>query len=138
MKQAPQYGVDDASFKAAGGLEGLSNLVNMFYDNMELIPEAQAIRKMHPSDLTQSRTKLIYFLSGWLGGPKMYAKNFGQINIPSAHKHLPVGLEEREAWILCMQKAVDQQPYDDSFKTYLITQLRVPAERIRQVCSGEG
>jgi hemoglobin len=48
---------------------------------------------------------------------------------------LSIGVEETEAWMLCMQKAVDEQPYEDSFKHYLIKQLRVPAERIRLACS---
>ncbi len=130
------YGVEDASFIAAGELEGITKLVNAFYDYMESLPEAKTILEMHGENLTESRTKLAYFLSGWLGGPKLYSKNFGKITIPAAHKHLPIGVDEREAWILCMQKAVDEQPYEDSFKTYLIEQLRVPAERIRVACEG--
>ena len=43
------------------------------------------------------------------------------------------GIEESEAWLLCMQKAVDLQPYEADFKVYLMEQLRVPAERIRKV-----
>ena len=39
-----------------------------------------------------------------------------------------------ESWILCMQKAVDEQPYEESFKIYLIEQLRVHAERIFSAC----
>jgi hemoglobin len=35
-----------------------------------------------------------------------------------------------------MQKAVDEQPYANTFKTYLIEQLRVPAERILTACGG--
>jgi hemoglobin len=85
---------------------------------------------MHSEDLTESRKKLSYFLSGWLGGPKIYSEHYGSITIPSAHKHLPIGHEEMEAWILCMQKALDEQPYEDSFKVYLIEQLRVPTKRI--------
>lgn len=88
---------------------------------------------MHSKDLSQSRKKLAYFLSGWMGGPKLYAEHFGSINIPQAHKHLAVGVAESEAWLLCMQKAVDDQPYAESFKVYLMQQLRVPAERIRMV-----
>ena len=64
----------------------------------------------------------------------MYSANFGPIRLPSAHKHLPIGLEESEAWILCMRKAVEEQPYEESFKLYLIEQLQVPAEKIRVAC----
>ena len=129
------YGVADNSYRAAGEISGIIKLVDAFYDFMEEIPEAKKIRDMHPDDLSESRKKLAYFLSGWLGGPKLYAEHFGKINLPVAHRHLPIGLEERDAWILCMQKAVKIQPYEDSFKVYLIEQLRVPAERIRMVCS---
>lgn len=129
------YGVGDASYQAAGRLAGLSKLVNAFYDHMEALPEAKQIRDMHKADLTESRTKLAYFLSGWLGGPKLYSQHFGSISIPPAHRHLAIAQNEVDAWLLCMQKAVDEQSYDESFKLYLMTQLAVPAERIRIACS---
>ena len=129
-----EYGVGDASYKAAGELAGLTKLVNCFYDFMETLPEAKIIREMHKTDLTDSRKKLSYFLSAWLGGPRLYAEHFGSINIPSAHRHLSIGFAERDAWIYCMEKAIEQQPYKDSFKEYLIKQLKVPAERIRVAC----
>jgi hemoglobin len=133
-KESCNYGVGDSSYKAAGELSGLTKLVDSFYNFMNSLPEAKVIRTMHSDDLALSRKKLAYFLSGWLGGPKLYSENFGSINIPSAHKHLPIGLAESDAWILCMQKAVAEQPYKESFKLYLIAQLRVPAERIRRTC----
>ncbi len=128
-----EYGINDNSYIAAGKLPGITQLVNEFYQNMDEFSESKKIRDMHSADLSNSRTKLTYFLSGWLGGPKLYAEHFGGINIPQAHKHLTVGVEESEAWLLCMQKAVDNQPYESAFKVYLMKQLRVPAERIRMV-----
>jgi hemoglobin len=124
------YGVGDNSYKMAGELSGITQLVDDFYTNMASFKESQKIRNMHPDDLSASRQKLSYFLSGWLGGPKLYAEHYGSINIPLAHKHFSVGIAESEAWLLCMQKAVDKQPYEASFKVYLMQQLRVPAERI--------
>jgi len=128
-----EYGVQDNSYKMAGKLVGITQLVNEFYNNMATFSESKKIRDMHPEDLSLSKQKLTYFLSGWLGGPKLYAEHFGSINIPLAHKHLSVGVEESEAWLLCMKKAVDKQNYEPSFKVYLMEQLRVPAERIRMV-----
>ncbi|MDA9556656.1 group II truncated hemoglobin [Vibrio sp.] len=128
------YGVGDRSYQAAGGLSGLINLVDAFYGYMDVLPEAKAIRVMHRSDLTESSLKLAYFLSGWLGGPRLYSEHFGSIAIPKAHRHLRIGHEEADSWMLCMEKAVEEQPYNEEFKTYLIKQLRVPAERILMVC----
>lgn len=134
MSENDNFGVDDNSYQAAGGLPGLTKLSDAFYQHMDTLPEAKTIRDMHKGDLAESRKKLAFFLSGWLGGPKLYSQNFGSIRIPHAHKHLPIGREEVESWLLCMQKAIDEQPYSQSFKTYLIEQLRVPAERILSVC----
>lgn len=131
-----EYGVGDNSYKMAGELSGITALVDEFYENMSALPEAKKILGMHPDNLSLSRQKLSYFLSGWLGGPKLYSKYFGSINIPFAHKHLSVGVQERDAWLLCMQKAVEVQPYELAFKVYLMAQLAVPAERIRLACSG--
>lgn len=134
MREKLIYGTGDASFIAAGELEGLCKLSQSFYDYMDTLETAQTIRAMHPDDLSESVTKLAYFLSGWLGGPKHYSAHYGPIRIPAAHQHLPIGQKESNAWIECMQHAVNDQPYEADFKDYLITQLKVPAERIRQAC----
>ncbi|MBX3303842.1 MAG: group II truncated hemoglobin [Nitrospira sp.] len=124
-------------YQAAGGLEGITRLVDEFYLNMDTLPEAKIIRGMHPPDLTESRRKLIYFLSGWLGGPRLFQQHYDPISIPGAHKRFPIGYEERDAWLLCMQRAIATQPYSDQFKDYLLTALNIPAERVRQVNMGE-
>ena len=127
------YGQQDASYKAAGELEGIRKLVSDFYDYMDSLDEAKIIRAMHSSDLTISKDKLTCFLSGWLGGPRLFSEKYGPISIPMVHKHLTVDSAERDAWLLCMKHAANDQPYDDDFKKYLLEQLFVPAERIRQV-----
>ena len=125
------YGQGDASFQAAGGEEGIRQLVNCFYDQMALLSDARKVLEMHPQDLTESRDKLTRFLCGWLGGPKLYSAKYGSIQLPKAHFHLDIGVAERDAWLLCMKKALEQQPYAQDFKQYMLEQLFVPAERSR-------
>lgn len=132
--QAPTYGLDDTSFRAAGGEEGIRRLVDDFYDIMCQRPDARAVVEMHPRDLSISRDKLARFLCGWLGGPKRYSEKYGSIKIPSAHAHLSIGEAEHDAWLACMQEAISLQPFADSFKVYLLEQLRVPAGRVLAVC----
>ena len=124
-------------YHEAGELAGITRLVNTFYVNMDTLPEAEIIRKMHPQDLAESRKKLTYFLCGWLGGPKLYQEHYGPINIPGFHKQFPIGSDERDAWLLCMEQAIAIQPYKEAFKEYLLAALRIPAERVRAVNSGE-
>ncbi|RLA43504.1 MAG: globin [Gammaproteobacteria bacterium] len=125
------YGVDDASFQAAGGKDGITRLVDRFYEVMDELPQAQTIRAMHPVDLTVARDKLTLFLCGWLGGEKLFSKKYGPIMIPRAHAHLEIAEAERDAWLACMKIAVDEQDYALDFKAYLMEQLFVPAERCR-------
>ena len=124
------YGEGDASFRAAGGVEGVTRLVDAFYDAMDSLTEARDIRRMHPRDLSESRDKLTRFLCGWLGGPRLFAEKYGEIRIPLAHAHLRVGASERDAWLACMRHAIARQGYEPVFATYLLEQLRVPAERV--------
>jgi hemoglobin len=131
MAMLNQYGTGDASFQAAGGADGLRQLVEDFYDAMDTVAEAARIRRMHPEDLTESRDKLARFLSGWLNGPNTFRPKYGPIHIPRAHHHLPIGEAEMEAWLLCMKIALDKQAYEEAFKDYLLRQLRVPAQRCR-------
>ena len=130
----PQYGNGSATYDAAGGLEGLKKLVSDFYQVMSDNPDYKIIRDMHPKDLTISEDKLVCFLSGWTGGERLFAKKYGQISIPQVHSHLVIGEAERDMWLNCMREALDKQDYPNDFKTYLLEQPWVPAERIRMVC----
>ena len=124
------YGVGDASYQAAGGIEGLHRLVDDFYRIMDEHPEAAIIRQMHPEDLSMARDKLACFLSGWLGGPKLFREKYGPIAIPSFHAQWKIGEADSAAWLLCMKEAIALQPYAPDFAEYLLKALHVPADRV--------
>ena len=86
-----RYGDGDASFRAAGDVDGITALVDRFYAVMDTLPEAETIRHMHPEDLTVSRDKLARFLCGWLGGPRRYQEKYGSIRIPMVHARFDIG-----------------------------------------------
>lgn len=130
------YGFQDNSFQAAGGYEGVKTLVDHFYDFMAELNESRTIHEMHTDSQELRRDKLARFLCVWMGGPRLYMETYGPINIPQVHRHLRITEVERDAWLLCMQKAVDLMPYEADFKIYLMQQLAVPAERIRQTSQG--
>lgn len=125
------YGDGDYSYQTAGGIDGLRRLADAFYAAMDTLPEAAVIRAMHKADLAESREKLALFLSGWLGGPRLYREKYGPIVIPAAHRHLDIGVAERDAWLLCMRTALAAQPYPEDFRVYLLEQLYRPAELSR-------
>jgi hemoglobin len=126
------YGIDDASFLAAGEESGIRKLVDGFFERMGSDPRFQVIYAMHPEDKEVSRDKLARFLCGWLGGPKLFQEKYGGISIPRVHEHLAIATPERDQWLTCMSETVAEQPFDSKFKTYLMEQLFVPAEGVRR------
>lgn len=125
------FGDEDTSYQSAGGIEGIQQLVNDFYDLMNSLPESEEIRSLHKKDLSDARKKLAYFLSGWLGGPKLYQQHVGSISIPGFHRKFNIGSAEKDAWLLCMQRAIAKQDYSADFKLYLLYQLSISADRCR-------
>ena len=129
------YGTGDASFQAAGGEDGLRQLVDTFFDRMGNDERFATIYALHPEDKTISRDKLARFLCGWLGGPKLYNEKYGAIGIPKVHAHLAIATAERDQWLTCMTESVAEQPFAPDFKKYLMEQLFVPAEAVRRHCT---
>ncbi|MEM7408251.1 MAG: group II truncated hemoglobin [Pseudomonadota bacterium] len=128
------YGNGDTSYRAAGGEAGLRALVAEFYRRMGSDARFAEIHGMHPNaDVSEER--LWMFLSGWLGGPRIYQATHGSINIPAVHGHLPIGQSAHDQWLMCMSEAIDLQDFDPAFKDYLKRQLAVPAGVILARCT---
>lgn len=132
MSTQPAYGVGDASYQAAGGIDGLQRLTADFYRLMDQQPEAADLRRLHAESLELARDKLACFLSGWLGGPKLFSEKYGSIAIPSFHAQWPIDERLSAIWLSCMAQAIALQPVAPNFAEYLLAQLRVPAQRIVQ------
>lgn len=95
-------------YEAVGGDAGVLALVNRFYDLMDSEPEFHELRELHPADLTGSREKLYLFLSGWLGGPPLYIQKHGHPRLRARHLPFPIGENERDQWLRCMQRAMNE------------------------------
>jgi len=99
-------------FERLGGEAGVRELVDRFYDLMDLEPELAGIRRLHPSTLDGSRDKLFWFLCGWLGGPDHYIDRFGHPRLRARHLPYAIGIAERDAWMACMMRAMQETGVD--------------------------
>jgi hemoglobin len=117
-------------FERIGGDEGLKKLVKLFYDNMDTLPEAKLIRDLHAKDLRSSREKLFMFLSGWMGGPDRYIAAFGHPRLRARHLPFPIGADDRDQWLMCMHKALDEIDVDTVFKEQLMTSFTQTADHM--------
>lgn len=90
-----------------GGADGVRRLVDRFYDIMDSDPAAADLRAMHARDLGPIRERLFEFLSGWLGGPPLYFQRPGHNCIMSAHRRYRIGEAERDQWMMCIRRAME-------------------------------
>ena len=118
-------------YERLGGAERLRALVNRFYDLMDGEAVFQGIRKLHPRDLTASREKLFMFLSGWMGGPPLYVEAFGHPRLRARHLPFPIGKLERDQWLACMQRAMEEVGVEETLKRELAQAFARVADHMR-------
>lgn len=106
-------------YERMGGEETVLKLVNRFYDLMDSIPEVQEVRDIHSPDLKIARERLFEFLSGWFGGPQLYVEKHGHPRLRQRHLDFPIGIKERDQWLHCMFKAMQDIGLDDSLQKEL-------------------
>lgn len=100
-------------YRALGGEPAVRQLVDRFYDLMDLEPHYAGIRALHPGLLDGSRDKLHWFLCGWLGGPNLYVQRLGQPMLRARHLPYAIGIAERDQWLACMLQAMQEQGVDE-------------------------
>jgi hemoglobin len=118
------------AYEVLGGEPVLSELVNRFYSYMDTLPEAAVIRAMHPDNLETSKSKLFKFLSGWLGGPNLYWEEFGHPRLRMRHFPFAIGGSERDQWMLCMDKAIEDCIEHPVLRERLSNALRQTADHM--------
>ena len=120
-------------YQLIGGETGLRSLVDRFYDLMDSSPEASKIRTFHAKSLKQSREKLFMFLSGWSGGPQLYVEKFGHPRLRMRHMPFSIGTAERDQWLWCMNKALDESQIDPRVVQFLKSRFAETADFMRNV-----
>jgi hemoglobin len=96
-----------SAFERVGGEAKVRELIDRFYDLMDLEPEFTGLRALHPASLDGSRDKLFWFLCGWLGGPDHYISRFGHPRLRARHLPFAIASPERDQWLRCMAWAME-------------------------------
>lgn len=118
-------------YELIGGAEKLREMVDRFYDLMELEPEFSGIRILHPAPIDSSRDKLFWFLSGWMGGPDLYIEQFGHPRLRARHMSFSIGVSERDQWLCCMAWAMQDVGIEEGLQQHLMTSFYQTADWMR-------
>jgi len=119
-------------YELVGGEDGIQKLVKVFYDLVETHPEGHQLHLLHlrGNGVAHSRIEQINFLSGFLGGPKLYIEKHGHSNVRTMHEHVEINTEAKDVWLKCMAMAIDDIGLAASTKDKLMDNFTVIAERL--------
>ncbi len=109
-------------YDAIGGDAEVLALAEAFYDAMDATEPALA--KMHELDgdgrvSRRSRDRFGLFLIGWLGGPQTYMERHGHPRLRMRHADVAVDSAARDAWLRCMQHALNARNITGDLRAFL-------------------
>ena len=118
-------------YEIMGAAERLRELVDRFYDLMQLEPDFAGIHAMHPVPNDSSREKLFMFLSGWMGGPDLFVERYGHPRLRARHLPFAIGTKERDQWLRAMAWAMEDLGYDDALRVRMMNAFFNTADWMR-------
>lgn len=123
-------------YQALGGRAGVLELVRRFYDIME--EREPELAKLHELDAcgkvsAHNRDRFGLFLVGWLGGPDDYIQQHGHPRLRMRHMHVQVDTAMRDAWLRCMDAALDERRLPPDVDTFLRQRFAEVAAFLRNV-----
>ena len=113
---------DKTPYELLGGREVTLTLAERFYDAMETDAPALAALHQRTADgriSPETRIHFGSFLCFWLGGPTDYLTERGHPRLRMRHAPFPIDSAMADAWIACMQKALNACDIGGPVRSYL-------------------
>ena len=105
----------------------LHELVNEFYGNVGSHP---LLAPIFPDDLSETVRKQKQFLTQFLGGPSIYTDEHGHPMLRARHMSFEITPKRAEAWLECMEKAMDTVKIEDPLREYIFGRLTMTAQHM--------
>jgi hemoglobin len=128
-----QLGPDFTPYDALGR-EASGALAKRFYDHMDAHePDLVALHRRGDDGNVSPvvRERFASFLVQWLGGPDDYQKIHGHPRLRMRHGHVAIGAAQRDAWLRCMNAALDHPDVTDEVRGYLGRRFAEVADFLR-------
>ena len=122
---------DLTPYQRIGGEAGVRKLTRRMYALMDQLPEAAAVRAIHPPELADSEQKLFEFLSGWLGGPPLFTERRGAPMLRARHLPFAIGMDEASGWLACFHQAMEETVADADLREFLWSRIEPLALHMR-------
>ena len=128
--------MDQTPYELIGGADRIRAIVERFYDVMsEREPVLAKLHVCTPDGKVDrgSRDRFALFLIGWLGGPQDYIAQHGHPRLRMRHARVAVDIAMRDAWLRCMQVALDDHAVAGEVRAFLDARFADVADFMRNV-----
>ncbi|MGA8943592.1 MAG: globin [Thermoactinomyces sp.] len=95
----------ESIYEKIGGAEKVRQLVKAFYARVTAHP---LLKPLFPEDMDPVMEKQYMFLTQLLGGPSLYNDKYGLPMLRQRHMPFPITPERAQAWLACMDQALDE------------------------------
>jgi hemoglobin len=115
-------------YELFGGEPFFADLVSQFYAR---VATNEILRPMYPeSDMAGAARRLQMFLEQYWGGPTHYQEERGHPRLRMRHAGFKIGPAAKNAWLECMESAVNGTDLDEASKAKLWSYLSGAAEHL--------
>jgi len=130
---------NDTPFDRIGGEARVRALSEAFYDAMDAHePELARLHELDAEGRVARgpRDRFADFLVEWLGGPRVYSPVHGHPRLRMRHARVPVDSTRRDAWLRCMNAALDERAVAEPLRSFLRGRFAEVADFLRNVDEG--
>ena len=132
IPRAGAQGGPGSLYQRVGGEDGVRRLVEAFYDLVETHPAGAPVNllQLRGHGVAHARIDQFKFLSGFFGGPKLYAETYGHSNVRQIHAHVEIDAAAKDSWLTCMDMALDQVGLETALKREIMASFTVISEKL--------
>lgn len=112
-------------YEALGGEKVLTALIERFY--YRYVKNHPDLAPLFPEDLTEVARKQKQFLTQFLGGPPLYTEEHGHPMLRKRHMRFVIRPKQAEAWLECMNNAMDDVGLEGEIREYVFERLKMTA-----------
>ncbi len=94
-------------YEKLGGKDGICRLVETYLDLLQNDTKYVELKSHYVRGFDHYRERMLEYLSGFFGGPAVYAQKHGMPQLREHHQNIHITAALRDLWFDCMMKAVD-------------------------------
>ena len=106
-------------YERAGGAQAIEKIVDRHIGLLRRSDARRTREVLHTQGGSRYRARMIEYVSGFLGGPVVYAEKHGPAQLHAYHRNMVITPELRDLWFGCLTQALMLEVPDEGVRREL-------------------